>query len=93
MKKNLGFKTILLLVIASSICMFFIFDLGNYLTLTNLKDGLDSLKVFYVENKVLTMLIYFSIYFLISALSLPVAGITTLAGGALFGFFYGCVIA
>jgi uncharacterized membrane protein YdjX (TVP38/TMEM64 family) len=93
MKKNPGVKITLLLIIASMIWIFFLFDLNSYLTLASLKDGLDGLKAFYGQHKILTMIIYFIIYLLISALSLPVAGITTLAGGALFGLFYGTILA
>ncbi|MCK5096705.1 MAG: TVP38/TMEM64 family protein, partial [Desulfobacteraceae bacterium] len=93
MTKKSGLKIILLLIIISSILMFFLFDLNNYISLPNLKNGLAGLKAFYAENRMLTMVIYFIIYLLISALSLPVAGITTLTGGALFGLFYGTILA
>ncbi|MCK5311970.1 MAG: FAD-dependent oxidoreductase [Desulfobacteraceae bacterium] len=93
MKNNLRVKTVILLVVAIITWLFFLFDLNNYLSLPNLKEGLDGLKAFYADHKLLTMIIYFTIYLLISALSLPVAGITTLAGGALFGLFYGTILA
>ncbi len=92
-KNRLQLKTVLLLIIISFVLLFFLFDLNNYLTLSALKNGLNGLKAFYAENRMLTMIIYFFIYLLISASSLPAAGITTLAGGALFGLFYGTVLA
>ena len=93
MIKKSKFKIFFLSIILGAVCLFFLFDLNNYLTLSNLKNGIDSLRAFYFDHKALTMLIYFIIYLLISALSLPVAGITTLAGGALFGLFYGTLLA
>ncbi len=93
MKKHPGFKIALLLLVAVIIWMFFLFDLNNYLTLSSLKNGLGGLKTFYAQHKIPTMIIYFIIYLLISALSLPAAGVTTIAGGALFGLFYGTILA
>lgn len=92
MKNNIGLKSLILIIVAGSISIFFLFDLDNYLTLSNLNNSLDELKAFYMEHKMLAGLIYFFFYVLISALSLPAAGITSLAGGALFGFFYGTLM-
>ncbi|MBU8911640.1 MAG: FAD-dependent oxidoreductase, partial [Desulfobacterales bacterium] len=92
MKKSLGFKIILLLFIAGSIWIFFLFDLNQYFSLTNLKNELAAFKEYYGQHKALTMLIYMAVYILMAALSLPGAVIMTLAGGALFGLFYGTLL-
>ena len=92
MKKRSGFKIVLVLIIAGSISLFFLFDLDQYFSLANLKNELDSFKAYYGQHKVLTMAIYMVIYILVTALSLPGAVIMTLAGGALFGFFYGLIL-
>jgi pyruvate/2-oxoglutarate dehydrogenase complex dihydrolipoamide dehydrogenase (E3) component/uncharacterized membrane protein YdjX (TVP38/TMEM64 family) len=92
MKKRLGFKIVLVLIIAGSISLFFLFDLDQYFSLANLKNELDSFKTYYGQHKVLTMAIYMVVYILVTALSLPGAVIMTLAGGALFGLFYGVVL-
>ena len=92
MKKRLGFKIVLVLIIAGSISLFFLFDLDQYFSLANLKNELDSFKTYYGQHKVLTMAIYTIVYILMAALSLPGAVIMTLAGGALFGLFYGLIL-
>lgn len=93
MKTKSIFKLFLLVAIISSVGLFFLFDLDKYFSLSYLKNGLETFKTFYAQHKALTMVVYFLIYFLISSLSLPAAGIATLAGGALFGFLAGTVLA
>jgi len=78
-------KFILLLVIAVMVAAFFIFDLGQYLTLDFLKSKQQEFDVYYQQNRLATLLIYAVIYVLVTALSLPGAAVMTLAGGALFG--------
>jgi len=91
-QKKLGFKIVLLLFIAGLISIFFIFNLDGYFSLANLKNELDAFKEYYGQHKVMTMAIYMTIYILVTALSLPGAAIMTLAGGALFGLFYGVLL-
>ena len=85
-------KIILLLIIASTITAFFIFDLGQYLTLDYLKSQQQSFGEYYRENRLFTLGIYFLIYVVVTALSLPGATVMTLAGGALFGFWAALVV-
>jgi len=92
MKKKLGFKIVLLLFIAGVISIFFLSDLGQYFSLTNLKNELDEFNSYYAQHKALTMAIYMAGYILVTALSLPGAVIMTLAGGALFGLLYGTLL-
>lgn len=92
MKKGLGFKIVLLLLIALSVISFFYFDLGQHLSLANLKDRLDAFKAYYADHRLFTMGVYMGIYILVTALSLPGAVIMTLAGGAIFGLFYGLIL-
>ena len=92
MKKNPGVKIILLLAIFCLIWLFFLFDLDQYFSLSNLKNDLAAFKEYYAQNRVLTMVIYMAIYIIMAALSLPGAVIMSLAGGALFGLFYGTLL-
>jgi len=85
-------KIILLLLIATIVASFIMFDLGQYLNFQYLKTQQAQLAIFYSENKFLTISIYSGIYILIAMLSLPGATILTLAGGAIFGLFYGIII-
>jgi len=92
MKKNPGVKIILLLAIFCLIWLFFLFDLDQYFSLSNLKNDLAAFKEYYAQNRVLTMVIYMAVYIIMAALSLPGAVIMSLAGGALFGLFYGTLL-
>ncbi len=80
-------KIILLLLVATSIGAFFWFDLHNYLTLTEFKAHQASFADYYADNRMLTIAIYFILYVVVTALSLPGAAVMTLAGGALLGFW------
>ncbi len=84
----------ILIVLAGLICvgLFFYFDLGQYLTLTYLKDSQEKLNTLYLENRVMVIAVYMAIYILVTALSLPGAVIMTLAGGALFGLVTGTIV-
>ena len=92
MKKDLGFKVLLLCVIVVLIVLFFVFDLDRFLTLDALKDKLSAFRDYYSQHMILTMAIYMVIYILMAALSLPGAAILSLAGGALFGLFFGTIV-
>jgi uncharacterized membrane protein YdjX (TVP38/TMEM64 family) len=85
-------KIILLAVIAIIIGIFFAYDLGQYLTLSYLKESREKFQLIYTENRVMVLGVYFVIYVLATALSLPGAVILSLAGGALFGLWTGFII-
>ena len=85
-------KIALLIVIACLIAAFFIFDLGQYFNLEFLKARQDDINSFYRENPLQTALLFFSVYVVFTGLSLPAAGIMTLAGGAVFGLLWGTVL-
>ncbi len=81
-----------LTVIALALGAWFYFDLGRYLQLDALQQGIGDLREWYAENPARAAVIYFFIYIAVTAISLPGAGIMTLAGGALFGFWKALVI-
>lgn len=85
-------KLAVVAAVASAIALFFILDLGQYLNLQNLKDQQTAIEAFRDENVLLSVSIYFVIYVLMAALSLPGAALLTLAGGAVFGLLWGTVI-
>lgn len=85
-------RWILLGIIALAVIAFFLFDLGEFLTLTNLKAQQDSLAAFRVAHPLVLAAGYFVIYVIVTALSLPGATIMTLAGGAIFGFSQGLLL-
>ncbi len=89
--KNFG-KVGLLLVLLGAIAAFFIFDLGDYLTLTNLKARQNELAALVNERPLLAIGGFFLLYVAVTALSLPGAAIMTLAAGAIFGLLLGTLV-
>jgi len=85
-------KIIILTVIVILIGSFFIFDLGQYLTLSYLKSQQQVFNDYYQSNRFSTLFLYFLIYILVTALSLPGAAVMTLAGGALFGLWTAVIV-
>ncbi|MEC4678102.1 MAG: TVP38/TMEM64 family protein [Nitrospirota bacterium] len=84
-------KWVLLALIVLGIAVFSFFDLGQYVTLASLKENKDALKTYTQENYVLTVILFILIYTLQTGLSLPGATILTLAGGFLYGTFFGAL--
>lgn len=85
-------KLILFAVITALIASFFIFDLGQYLDLKNLKTQQEAFSEQVSANPWFIGGAYFFLYVLVTALSLPGAAIMTLLGGALFGLFGGTLL-
>lgn len=79
-------------VLAAIVVLFFVFDLGHYLTLDYIKTQQFQIEQFYSENRVLTLVLYFTIYVIVTGASLPGAAILTLAGGAIFGLVTGLLL-
>ena len=72
---------------------FFAWGGSRWLTLEGLKTGLDQFAAWKNASPVLLGLVFGAAYVLVTALSLPGAVIMTLAAGAIFGLFWGTVIA
>jgi pyruvate/2-oxoglutarate dehydrogenase complex dihydrolipoamide dehydrogenase (E3) component/uncharacterized membrane protein YdjX (TVP38/TMEM64 family) len=85
-------KIVLLLLIVLLIGLFFHFGLEHVLTLGGLKSSLGGFVSWSDANPLLAAGIYFVLYVLVTALSLPGAAVMTLAGGALFGLLSGTII-
>jgi uncharacterized membrane protein YdjX (TVP38/TMEM64 family) len=81
------------LVIAASVVMliavFFLFDLGRFLTLESLKANRDALTAFYQKNRLVMAAAFIAVYIIQTALSLPGAAVLSLAAGAIFGAVMG----
>ncbi len=83
----------LLLFLVAAIVTFFWFDLGQYFSLDFLKASQSSFDAYYALHPWRTMAIYFGLYVVLTALSVPGATVVTLAGGALFGLVTGTLLA
>ena len=85
-------RIIALVVLAALVSAFFYFDLSSYLTLEYIKSQQAALDAEVLSNPLRAAAIYFVIYVLVAALSLPGAAIMTLLGGAIFGLGWGLLI-
>lgn len=85
-------KILVLVVFAIAVACFFYFDLGSQLTLANLKEQQTAFDGQYRAAPFLVIAIFFLIYVVTTAASLPGALILTLAAGALFGVVTGTII-
>ncbi|MAM87758.1 MAG: pyridine nucleotide-disulfide oxidoreductase [unclassified Hahellaceae] len=83
---------VIIAVIAALIGSFFIFDLGQYLTLDALSARQDALIDYYRDNTLAMLAGFFAVYVVVTALSIPGAAILTLAAGAIFGLWTGLVL-
>ena len=86
-------KAALVLALGIFVGLYFAFDLGQFLNLQTLKAQQENIATFQSAKPALTVLIFFSIYVLSTAVSLPGAALLTLASGAIFGVFWGTLIA
>ncbi|MGB3212307.1 MAG: FAD-dependent oxidoreductase [Desulforhopalus sp.] len=85
-------KLLIVFVIIAAVIGFFAFDLNQLLTLENIKSNLADFQQWRDSSPILVSLLFFTVYVLVTALSLPGAVIMTLAAGGLFGLVWGLVI-
>jgi pyruvate/2-oxoglutarate dehydrogenase complex dihydrolipoamide dehydrogenase (E3) component/uncharacterized membrane protein YdjX (TVP38/TMEM64 family) len=72
---------------------FFLFDLGDWLTLERLKGSRDALAARADAEPLLVAGAFFLLYVAVTAFSLPGAAVLTLAAGAVFDLVFGTIIA
>lgn len=85
-------KLIIVVVLAVLIGIFKYFDLGDYFSLSYIKESRERFQALYSSHRFSVIAGYMLIYILVTSLSLPGAAVMTLAGGALFGLLAGTVI-
>ena len=81
-----------LALLTAAVIAYLVLDLGQYFSLEFLKARQQSFQAYYTAHPVQAIGIFFSLYVLATALSVPGAAILTLAGGALFGLVAGTLI-
>jgi len=79
-------------IIVAIIVIFFVFDLGQFLTLDYIKEQRQQIEMLYAENKVITLGLFFLLYVAVAGASLPGATVMTLAAGAVFGLVTGLIL-
>lgn len=85
-------KAILVLVLLGAIVAYFVFDLGQILSLENFKASQADILTAKDANPVLYISGFFLLYVAVTGLSIPGAAIMTLIAGALFGVLIGTII-
>ena len=77
---------------AVAVALFFALDIGQYLRLSTIKSSQAQLEAWRAAQPLRAALIFFAIYVVTTALSLPGATVLTLAGGAIFGLGWGTLM-
>ena len=85
-------KAVLALVLIGAIAAYFIFDLGQYLSLENFKASQADIVAAKDANPALYIAGFFLLYVAVTGLSIPGAAIMSLVAGALFGVVLGTII-
>jgi pyruvate/2-oxoglutarate dehydrogenase complex dihydrolipoamide dehydrogenase (E3) component/uncharacterized membrane protein YdjX (TVP38/TMEM64 family) len=85
-------KAALLVIVVALVAGFFIFDLGHYLSLDYLKKSQTAFAELYQRKPLLLAAGFLLVYITATALSFPGAAVLTLAGGAIFGFWWGLLM-
>jgi uncharacterized membrane protein YdjX (TVP38/TMEM64 family) len=85
-------RVLLVLTLCAGIALFFLLDLGRFLSLDYLGAIRADAARAIAASPVVAGAIFFLVYVAVAALSLPGAAVMTLAGGALFGLAWGLVL-
>ncbi len=86
------FRQAFLLLVVLAIGAFIALDLGRYLSFEQLKASQDGFAQLHAQQPFAVAAVYFAVYVLATALSIPGAVIITLAGGAVFGLWQGLLL-
>jgi uncharacterized membrane protein YdjX (TVP38/TMEM64 family) len=85
-------KYILLALLIAVPVLFFLSGAGDVITLENFRHKQAEINAYYNAHPMATGILYVSLYILLTSLSLPVATVLTLIGGAVFGFYWGLIL-
>jgi len=85
-------KAILVLALLGAIAAYFIFDLGQLLSIENFKASQADIVAAKDANPILYITGFFILYVAVTGLSIPGAAIMSLVAGALFGVVVGTII-
>lgn len=85
-------KRLVLLAIIVLISLLYFSDATRFLSFDYLQTEQDALQSLIAQDPLTSALLFFSLYILVTALSIPGAAVLTLAAGALFGFWQGLLL-
>ncbi len=92
-KSSLAKALPLLLLLAGGAVLWFVFDVGEYLSFETLRSHRDWLQQMVLDNTAATVLGFIAAYTLTTAFSIPVGIVLTVLGGFLFGAVLGTLYA
>lgn len=87
-----GWYFALVLSAAAVVSAYFVFDLGNYLSLDYLKAHQALINDYFLLHPALTAVAFSALYLSVTSLSIPGTALLTLASGAIFGLFWGTIL-
>lgn len=85
-------KIILAAIIVALVAAFFIFDLGQYVSLEYFKQQQSTFNSYYQQNPLVVILIFAAVYIAMTGASIPFATPLTVLAGAIFGTLVGTVV-
>ena len=85
-------KKILLLLFILLICMMLVFLTDQPIDLALVQSVVSDVKEWHQQNLIAFVALFFTLYVLVTATSLPIAVWMTLAAGALFGLWWGLLL-
>jgi len=85
-------RTLLVFAMLAALAAWFVFDLGRFVSLAELKAQQAAIEAFYRANPLAVLGGFFVVYVALTALSVPGALVLTLAAGAIFGLTTGTLV-
>ncbi len=85
-------KLLIAAALVALLVAFFAFDLGRFLSLDYIKSRQGDFTALYEANPLQVAAVFLAVYVAVAALSIPGAGVLTLAAGGIFGLVAGTVI-
>ena len=89
--KSLYIKLIIFGLLLIFISFFFIFGINEFFTLETIKNIKSEISAYKESYPIQIVILFILIYVTGTSLSLPVAGILSVAGGAIFGLAWGII--
>lgn len=86
-------RLLVVLVLVCAAALYWVLDLGQYLSLAYLAEQRNELAALISADPLYYASLYLLVYIGVTALSVPAAWVLTVFGGALFGLFWGSVLA
>jgi uncharacterized membrane protein YdjX (TVP38/TMEM64 family) len=91
MNRNILKKILVVIAVSGLIVMFKLLHLGDYFSLSYIKESQENFATLYQSRKAAVIASYMAIYVLVTSLSLPGAAVLGLAAGSLFGLITGTI--